>query len=355
MSLDTISGKVDDYRQRKDLHDETEESVLLDHEKSDALLEESGGVDESIRSIFSEIEAELRAELSALESEAADLESEKQDLVGEITEEICTNDEVRARADALSDHRFTGRIDRVSQTAAEYIAELERMLNEMDAEYSGSSASGAADSDTGILGHSDIADLITDTARVKKIMDANVISILDGYKRIIGSHSIENDLQAVNPNFVDDIDSPWANNCQRCVTAYEARRRGYDVEALPLPSENDPLMIMNSPKGWPTVYQNGQLINCSAATGELAGANISRMVSAWGPGARAIVRVRWQGSGGHVFIAENDNGRVRFIDPQNNNPDASDYFLLAKGDNLYCMRIDNLPFSSRVQRCCKSR
>lgn len=35
----------------------------------------------------------------------------------------------------------------------------------------------------------------------------------------------------VNPNF--DIDTSYKTNCQACVVTYEARRRGYNVEALP--------------------------------------------------------------------------------------------------------------------------
>lgn len=54
-----------------------------------------------------------------------------------------------------------------------------------------------------------------------------------GARRIKGEHTREQDLKAVNPNFVPGRNGEWENNCQRCVYAYEARRRGIDVEALP--------------------------------------------------------------------------------------------------------------------------
>ena len=53
-----------------------------------------------------------------------------------------------------------------------------------------------------------------------------------GAELIKGEHSIEDDLKAVNPNFTEGRDGVWENNCQRCVVAYELRRRGIDVKAM---------------------------------------------------------------------------------------------------------------------------
>ncbi len=56
-------------------------------------------------------------------------------------------------------------------------------------------------------------------------------------------------------------------NCQRCVAAYEARRRGFDVSAKPrIFSEDDSLPFLNGKNGWPAVYQNYKLENCAAPT-----------------------------------------------------------------------------------------
>lgn len=179
-----------------------------------------------------------------------------------------------------------------------------------------------------------------------------------GFRRISGSHSQSEDLKKTNPNYSStDPDSPYNINCQRCVSAYEARRRGFDVEALPTPGGYDVLPIMVHPMGWPSVYKNPQLIDCSAATGEGGMENVLRNMEQWGDDCRAIVRVRWKpecGGGGHVFIAERTGGVTRFIDPQNGEEDAIDYFSLAKGSDLYCMRTDNLEFTDRIQQCCKN-
>ena len=183
-------------------------------------------------------------------------------------------------------------------------------------------------------------------------------SVLAGFPRILSPHSIEDDLSATNPKFShDNPDSPWNNNCQRCVCAYEARRRGYNVEALPLSSDYDPLLRVAAPDGWPYVFQNPKLIDCSANSGTAAKLNIEQQLEDWGDNARAIIRVKWKGpfGGGHVFIAERVNGVTRFIDPQDGDPDASTCFDYASGRHVLCMRIDNLAFSDAIRKCCQAR
>lgn len=184
-------------------------------------------------------------------------------------------------------------------------------------------------------------------------------TVMSTYKRISSNHTIEDDLRKTNPNYSrTDYDSPWNINCQRCVSAYEARRRGYDVEALPVPQGEDYLPIMHHPDGWPSVYKGAELINCSANSGTAAGQNVEETVKSWGENCRGIVRVRWKpenGGGGHVFIAERTNGVTRFIDPQNGETNAKTYFSFAKGSDVYCMRTDNLEFSDKITQCCKNR
>jgi ElaB/YqjD/DUF883 family membrane-anchored ribosome-binding protein len=160
-------------------------------------------------------------------------------------------------------------------------------------------------------------------------------------------------LKGTNPNYSKtDNDSPWNNNCQRCVSAYEARRRGLDVVAQPLPPGNDALPIMRHPNGWPSVYEGACLIDCSANSGTGAAINVENQMEQWGTDARAIVRVRWKAGGGHVFIAERNGGATRFVDPQNGDTDVRSYFDFAKGSEVFCMRIDNLPFTDRINQCC---
>ena len=177
------------------------------------------------------------------------------------------------------------------------------------------------------------------------------------FARISGAHSIEDDVKNTNPNYSStDPESAYKLNCQRCVIAYEARRRGYDVEALPALSGLDFLRYLDHPLGLPSVFEGAEPVDCCARTGEYAKGVLEEQMKTWGDNCRAIVYTGWKNAAvGHFFIAERINGVTRFLDPQNGSADASCYFPLADGTRVYCMRTDNLPFTGRVQKCCKNR
>lgn len=120
-----------------------------------------------------------------------------------------------------------------------------------------------------------------------------------------------------NPNFDSQhFDPKYWRNCQRCVWAYEMRRRGYDVEARErILDGSDTLPYMGHKQGWANVAQNGvnELVSLSSY-GTIK--QILTQMSDWGDGARAIVRIRYKKGGGHVFIAEQVNGGTIFVEPQ---------------------------------------
>lgn len=177
-----------------------------------------------------------------------------------------------------------------------------------------------------------------------------------GAKRIKGEHTREQDLKAVNPNFVPGRNGEWENNCQRCVTAYEARRRGIDVTAKQWTSDKEPIMWSD---GWSLAYKNGKIIDCSDTTGLKARTNIIREMNKMPDGARCAVQVIWKGrrGGGHVFIAEKQDGKIAFIDPQPHGEtiqlDCDDCFKIVNGRLVHIMRLDNLKFSNIVKECCR--
>ena len=45
--------------------------------------------------------------------------------------------------------------------------------------------------------------------------------------------NMDKSLKGANPFYTGGDQGDYSNNCQRCVIAYEARRRGYDVIAQP--------------------------------------------------------------------------------------------------------------------------
>ena len=135
-----------------------------------------------------------------------------------------------------------------------------------------------------------------------------------------------------NPHYNAGYDA-YSSNCQRCVLTYEARRRGYDVTALPtysgdmLPYGGDYLKALSHP----------QTVDIGKSTRKLA----SQMKD-FGEGSRAIVQVR-KGRNGHVFIAENSRGKIVYIDPQTNKRYSS--LSLSGISNARLTRIDNQQFT----------
>lgn len=197
-----------------------------------------------------------------------------------------------------------------------------------------------------------------DRSNAQKAANPDVQSILDNYPVIEGEHSYTDDIKATNPNYAMSRkagDKSYTYNCQRCVNAYEARRRGYDVTAGKRLSGNDTLPKMNNAKGWANVYENGvnELIPCHTSKTDDIQQKVSQQILSWGDGARGIVRVQWEKGGGHVFIGECHDKNVVFLDPQNANMDASGYFSFAKTDKTYVLRTDNKQFSTLIQECCE--
>lgn len=178
------------------------------------------------------------------------------------------------------------------------------------------------------------------------------------YNKITGSHDIDKDLKDSNPHYREGRE--YRENCQRCVWAYDMRRRGYDVEALAAPSGADTLSYMRNPKGWPEVAKNGrnELITPAGRTGAAIRKSIETQMAEWGDGSRGIVRVQWQKKNyGHVFIAEQVNGKTRFIDPQNGAKDVTHYFDSGKirATETKLLRTDDKEISDLINKAVKNK
>lgn len=166
-------------------------------------------------------------------------------------------------------------------------------------------------------------------------------------------------LSGTNPNYVRGGDKRWTHNCQRCVSAFEARMRGYDVEAMPrILNGTDRLPHMDKITGWLSVYKDPIVTHVHKRTGEACKTAIEGKMAEWGDGSRAIVRVTWHGRhSGHVFIAAQANGKTLLIDPQSGLEDCSVYFApgMTKPSKTELVRIDNLDFTDRITLCAKMK
>lgn len=184
--------------------------------------------------------------------------------------------------------------------------------------------------------------------------------VVSWMKPIVGEHTRAQDLKAVNPNFDPFGPFEWRNNCQRCVTTYEARRRGYDVTALPCYSRKDWLATgtnytlpyeRGNRKANPLWYEAGLKITESRSfTRDDCLETIEALMNGYGNGSRAIIDGSWLSNGdGHVFIAEYIGGKVQFFDPQNNETNCLSYFDRMNPRSISIFRIDDLPFNSTIK------
>lgn len=147
---------------------------------------------------------------------------------------------------------------------------------------------------------------------------------------IQGKHTIEDDLIAVNPDFL--LISGTYTNCYSVVYAYEARRRGLDVIAIPgetIPGKDVLLGFQN--------------LKFAGYTKE----KIEKEMKEFGDGARMEILADWGNNKSHVFIAEQIDGKTHFFDPQTKNNKCDEYFNFAK--HILAVRIDNALFSDKVK------
>ena len=154
--------------------------------------------------------------------------------------------------------------------------------------------------------------------------------------------SIEDSLKWANPKYVSG--TQYGVNCQRCVQAYELRRRGYDVEALPKPKKNNTIIWGNEC----FVDSSGNTPSFTFNQSEKA---IRNALANAPDGSRHIIYTAWKNSkSAHVFIAEKENGIIRYIDPQSNMDDVEYYFSLAKKNKFGILRVDDKDITTDISK-----
>ena len=172
---------------------------------------------------------------------------------------------------------------------------------------------------------------------------AKIDDILDLVEKVTGARkgtpmSVSDAVKGANPYY--STSREYKVNCQRCVQTYELRRRGYDVIAKPKPKTNN-IVTWGSecfiPKG---KYNN----SWEAYTLRQTESAVKKVLKNAPDGARYSIYVKWQkkyGGSAHVFIAEKTNGAIHYIDPQNGNLDASNYFSRASKGRFGFFRLDD--------------
>lgn len=171
-----------------------------------------------------------------------------------------------------------------------------------------------------------------------------------GSKPKLAKHGIDDCYDTANPHYGEGKE--YELNCQRCVIAYEARRRGFDVIAKPAVSGDEPLKRSFGENGWANVFEDGKngLLKVDGSTPAEIKENICAFMKKSGDGTRAIIEIH--NNGGHAFIAEQVKGKTIFLDPQIGLNNAEIYFefeLIPNTTKL--LRTDNKKFTSRIEEC----
>lgn len=172
--------------------------------------------------------------------------------------------------------------------------------------------------------------------RIRTEFENATVESKTGLIKKVRSTTAEEDLKLIN----DLTNSTEGSNmnCTMCTTAYELRRRGYDVQANLSKSgkspesvsrffknakiENTEATALNLRQKFLKKYYDGELSYEEANNGalrEYVKDIENRIVKNWGEGGRGNLCVRWaNGSGGHSMIAEVHKGKLIIKDAQIN-------------------------------------
>ena len=152
---------------------------------------------------------------------------------------------------------------------------------------------------------------------------------------------LDDSLRAVNPHY--SMGQEYRTNCTNCVSAYEMRKRGYDVIAKPTGKTH---YLEYHPE---SAWKDAQIFT-TFGSGKT---DILKEFEKWPEGARAEIAVIWKVSGGHVFVAEKTNGAVRFYDVQSGKEYAESVFEKVRDGETKFWRIDNIEPSDRGITACE--
>jgi hypothetical protein len=166
------------------------------------------------------------------------------------------------------------------------------------------------------------------------------------FQRIEGEHSIRQDLAATNPNFGTGK-LEYMRNCGHCIVAYEMRRRGFDVEAMPrieMPFDE-----------WKGLFEGFTpevpLSRAKASVVE----ELEQKILQWGEGARGTIYGAWNKLDAHYFSVEVSGGKVMFVDGQNGKDDVRGYLGKMMPSLIFYGRLDNLQPTDAVKNAVKNR
>jgi hypothetical protein len=163
-----------------------------------------------------------------------------------------------------------------------------------------------------------------------------------------------------NPGYESDF--ARAMNCQTCVVANEARRRGYDVQAQPYSKQNEAMFALaeRPTRAYinPETGKEPEMIRVEESPTK---ARFNKLCEETvKDGERYHLRIETKAGGGHVVCMDRDeNGVLRVYDPQDGSIyKASEYLKRARyssksygitvPEDNYIFRVDNAEFNTEL-------
>jgi hypothetical protein len=170
--------------------------------------------------------------------------------------------------------------------------------------------------------------------------------VAKGWAKIEGAHTIQGDLMAVNPNRSKSLG--YQVNCGYCVVAYELRRQGFDVEAMPQYGRFEK-------EDWEAMFDGFSSRTLTSENKTEVVDELTNEILLWGEGARGTVLGKYDDDRGHIFSFEISNGNIVFVDSQNIIYDVASPFKRMIPSSIRYGRLDNLTPSVRIINAVRDR
>ena len=197
---------------------------------------------------------------------------------------------------------------------------------------------------------------IKDSIYQKSIAKNDNVDPKTGLKKKQKDMTERQDLSFVNPGF-QKFGKNTKNNCMLCTTAYDLRRRGFDVTAglakkgfgvndllswYPKGKINRINLFKDKTKNGPAVLE---MLNPLAKRNYIK--EVEKQLISSGENSRGNIMVRWDGLAfaGHSMIYEVNNGKVKIMDGQTNRIYSNIFDSPLAGvqlNSVSFMRFDNV-------------
>lgn len=177
-------------------------------------------------------------------------------------------------------------------------------------------------------------------------------------KKIDETQTNEDHQDAINPDY-DPEKFDYSYNCSFCTAAYDLRKRGYDVEAMPISVLEGPQIddILSWYDGAVEVTERSiraTLPEDERYNNNTRAAALENSLEAYGDGARGHLAMYWKYGGGHDIVWEIENGEAVFRDCQTNEVyDIAE--ILPYVNNYSFVRVDNCDITEDVLRTVRNR